>query len=74
MTCKDGRTAFCKNLSVMARKTAFSLSLWDNAAIYANVRPGSQKIGRRDDQPILTVRFANQIVVSTTMFSIEKVN
>lgn len=56
----------------MASKTAFQLSLWDNAAIYTSVMPGDLieihdvKISRRDDQPIITIRFADQIVVSTT--------
>lgn len=55
----------------MATKTAFTLALWDNAAIYTEVKPGDRvrlhdvKIGRRDDQPNLTARYSDQVVVST---------
>lgn len=58
----------------MGTAVAFTVSLWDNAAIYCNVKPGDHvelhdvKIGRRDDQPNITIRYSDQIVVSNIHF------
>lgn len=69
VTANFNKTSLCRNFGVLSGQTAFTVTCWDNAAIYTSVHAGDRiqlndvKVGKRDGQPILTARYADQIVV-----------
>lgn len=70
LSANYNKTSYCKNFGVISGQTAYTVTCWDNAAIYTSVHPGDRiqlndvKVGKRDGQPILTARYEDQIVVS----------
>lgn len=61
----------------MGKKIAYTVSLWDNAAIYTDVRAGDRlrlndvKISRRDNQPNITIRYSDQIEVIYYIYPVQ---
>lgn len=61
-------------MEAIATKTVFTITLWDNAAIYTTATEGDTvklydvKLAVKDGRYLLTARFSDQIQVSLSIF------